>query len=96
MISRVSPTDPLQARAGTLWQRLGDESVLLDLERGVYYELNAAGTRVWELLQQPRCTADLKAALASEYDVEPERCAGDVEQLVAELLGRGLLAAVTS
>lgn len=81
----------VRARTGMLWQQFDDESVLLDLDRGVYYELNAVGTRVWELLQQPRAAAELPDILAGEFEVDPAQCAADVEQLLNDLRERAMV-----
>jgi len=81
----------LQARTGMLWQRFGEESVLLDLDRGVYYELNPVGTRVWQLLQEPRRTTEVQTILASEYEVDAQRCATDVAELIGDLRRCGMV-----
>ena len=33
---------------------LGEESAILNMKNSVYYGMNAVGTRVWNLLQQPK------------------------------------------
>ena len=71
---------------------LGDERVLLNARTGTYYGLDDVGSRIWELLDEPRTVAGLRDRLLEEYDVDRETCAEHVEELLAELLEAGLIA----
>ena len=66
---------------------LGDEVMILNLEDGVYYGLDAVGARVWELLQAPRTVAQIRDVLVSEFEVEADRCELDLFGLLRELHG---------
>jgi hypothetical protein len=70
---------------------VGDEAVILDVEDGMYYGLNAVGARVWSLLQEPRTVAEICDAIAAEYDVERPVCERDVLSLVDQLAGQRLV-----
>lgn len=61
------------------------ETVMFSPDQGLYFGLDAIGTRVWELLAQPRSLHDLCSILGGEYDVDPATCRADVRALVAEL-----------
>jgi hypothetical protein len=67
------------------------EVVILHLEEGVYYGLNEVGTRVWELVQQPRSVSEIVDAIVAEFEVERQRCSSDVGELVQALAERGLV-----
>lgn len=64
---------------------LADESVILDLEDGVYYGLNSVAARIWELVQEPRTVRVIRDMLMSEYDIEEKLCTRDLLQLVDQL-----------
>jgi hypothetical protein len=64
---------------------VGGEAVLLHLERGVYYGLNAVGARVWQLLQSPLTLSAIVEQVELEFEVEHERCINDIQELVAKL-----------
>jgi hypothetical protein len=70
---------------------LGDEAVILGLEDGVYYGLDAVGARVWSLLAEPRRVSEIVAAVTEEFDVGRERCEQDVLALLGELAERRLI-----
>lgn len=70
---------------------LGDERVLLNVATGVYYGLDPVGSRVWELLEEPRTVASLARTLREEYEVDEETCERDVVSLLERLLAEGLV-----
>ena len=70
---------------------VGDETVILELEQGIYFSLADVGNRVWELLREPRSVTQLRDAIVAEYEVDPEIAAGDLLSLLAEMRGRGLV-----
>ena len=74
-------------------RQVGDETVLLDLASGSYFGLDAVGTRIWELLIQGVPPAEACGTLLKEYDVDADRIAADVERLLGELAGHGLIRA---
>lgn len=67
------------------------EVVILHLDDGVYYGLNGVGTRIWQLLEQPRTLDEIVDVIVSEFDVDRQRCDEDVRSLLAELAERGLV-----
>lgn len=65
--------------------KVDEEVVMFDAEDGAYFALGVHGSRIWELLEEPRTLEELCASLQEEYDVEPERCLADVSGFVEEL-----------
>jgi len=70
---------------------LDGEAVLLDLASGRYLGLNAVATRVWELLGAGKAFAAIRVTLLDEFEVPAEVLERDLDQLFADLLGRGLI-----
>ena len=70
---------------------LSGEAVILSLQDGIYYGLNTVGARIWELLQEPRTVEELRSLIQQEFDVDPARCARDMEALLGELANHGLI-----
>lgn len=68
------------------------ELVMMDLERGMYYALNAVGADIWERLAQPIAVADLCSQLMQKYEVDRETCQADVLAVLNEMAANGLLA----
>lgn len=73
------------------FQILKGESVELRVTDGTHLGLDEAGTGVWEL---PMAHGDLAAVfeqMLRECDVEPERRAADLQGLIHERQGQGLV-----
>ena len=77
---------------GLLTTVVDDELIGMSVEQGACYGLNGVGTRIWDLLAEPRSVDSLCDALAGEYAVEREQCFAEVVDLLEELRAEGLLA----
>jgi hypothetical protein len=71
--------------------RLEDEVAIVQLSAGVYYGLDPVGARVWELIATPRRVRAVRDALLAEYEVDAERCEGDLIQLLQTMADAGLV-----
>ena len=72
-------------------QEVSGETVLLDLDSEHYFGLDEVGTRIWQLARE---TDDLKAiydTLLAEYDVAENRLKQDLDVLLGEIAGLGLI-----
>jgi hypothetical protein len=70
---------------------LGEESAILNMKNSVYYGMNAVGTRVWNLLVEPKSVVQLRDWLLGEYEVEPSQCEQDLLQLLEQMRSEGLI-----
>ncbi len=70
---------------------LGDESAILNMKNSVYYGLNPVGTRVWNLVQEPRIVGDIRDTLLDEYEVEAQQCERDLLDLLEKMREQGLI-----
>jgi Coenzyme PQQ synthesis protein D (PqqD) len=69
---------------------LSGETVILHVQNGMYYGLNKLGTRVWNLIQEPRTIDELLQTILNEYEVEREEAERDLVALVSNLASKGL------
>lgn len=70
---------------------LDDESVILDLDGGIYYGLDMVGTRIWEIIQNPTQVNEVINSIEQEYEVDRERCTKDILNLLEDLEEHNLL-----
>ena len=87
----LAPGTTVVAGRGQLSAKLSGEAVILGLADSVYYGLDGAGARIWELVQQPATLASVADTLAAEFDVEREIAMRDLVDLARTLQQRGLL-----
>lgn len=89
---RLAGSDILVRNDAELLTTLVDgELIGMSVERGACYGLNGVGTRIWELLAEPRSIANLCEQLTSEYQVDADQCMREVLDLVEEMRAEGLV-----
>lgn len=76
------------------FQKLEEETIVLDPRRREVHLLNETAARIWELLASPRSLDDLTATLGDEYDVGEAELREAVSECVDGLSSKGLLVAV--
>jgi hypothetical protein len=70
---------------------IGDSLMLLDLASGVYFELEGAGSRMWQLLAEQKSPAEVARLVSLEYQVSEASVSADLNDLLTELSTQGLL-----
>lgn len=76
---------------GVAFHHVGEELVLLDLNRGVYFGLDPVGARIWQSLIDGASERDIVVMVESEYEVGLETATEDVRHLLDELRAAGLV-----
>jgi hypothetical protein len=79
-----------------LTQTLEDELVVLDIDTGRYFGLQAIGHRVWQLLAELGDTDQVVEALQLEFDADEATLRNDVKELVDSLVEAGLITSIDS
>jgi len=70
---------------------MGGETVILDLNSGIYYGLDVVGARVWTLIEHATSVQTVCETIVSEYDVDAETCSRDVLEFVNQMRDIGLV-----
>ena len=72
-----------------------DGAVLLDIDKGLCYSLNAVGGRIWQALEAghgPSSIEDIVAALAKEFtEVPRQQLELDIESCLRDLENKALI-----
>jgi hypothetical protein len=87
----LNPEQKIEIPADVLFQEVGGETVLLDLESEHYFGLDAVGTRIWALLGEGASVGAVVDTLLQEYEVERATLEADVADLLSNLLEAGLI-----
>lgn len=83
--------DRLEVPDEVLTTRVGDETVLLNLQTGMYHSLDAVGTRFLELLRNGDALDAVHRTMLDEFDVAAEKLEADLLKLAQDMLAKGLL-----
>lgn len=81
---RVSPD--------TLYRDLNGEGILLQLETGQYFGLDAVAHRMWQLLVELGDVEQVQQVLVGEYNIDAQTLAADLERFTAQLVEKKLVA----
>ena len=63
-----------------------EECVMMSIEAGRYYGLNAVGSRIWDLLESPRTVGQLCKQICEEFEVDEQTCEAAVVTFVDDLI----------
>lgn len=77
--------------AAVLSQKLGAQTVLMHIQSGEYFELNATGSLILERLLAGASCAEVAALLSERYDVTAGQARADVDALLQQLHQRALI-----
>ena len=76
---------------GNIVSDMDGEKVMLNIEKGKYYNLGQLGGDIWELLKSPIKVETLVTTLLSQYNVDRDQCAEQVSTFLNQLLEQGLV-----
>jgi hypothetical protein len=88
----INPTDSIVVSpANHLAADMGGEYVILGIQDEMYYGVDGAAARIWELIQEPRTVESIVDTISSEFEVERDRCAQDVAAFLGDLAERAIV-----
>ncbi|MFT5311939.1 MAG: hypothetical protein ACI8Z9_000415 [Paraglaciecola sp.] len=74
-----------------LFQKVQDETVILEPKTGEYFTLDGVGTFMIEKLQSGCTLSDTAQAVSDSYDTNGADIAADLSKLVGEMQQKGLM-----
>jgi hypothetical protein len=83
--SRFRPTPDV------VYDRIGEEAVLIHMGTNRIYELNRTGMRFWELLCAGHDRIEIRRLMVREFDVAEADLAVEIEVMLASLKNEGLI-----
>ena len=75
---------------------MGEDAVLLHVQRGDYYSLNKVGARLWVLSDGTKNVADLADLIIREFEISRDQAETDIIELAEQLEKEGLVTASAS
>jgi hypothetical protein len=88
----INPTDSIVVSpANHLSADMGGEYVILGIKDEMYYGVDGAAARIWQLIQEPRTFDSIVETIASEFEVERDQAAVDAAAFVEDLAKRSIV-----
>ena len=73
---------------------LEETFVLLNVEKGKYYNFNRVSSDIWKQLQEQATVTEIVNAICNKYDCTEEQCNSDTLDFLNQLNSNGLLQVV--
>jgi len=70
---------------------IGNETVILDIESGYYFQLNVTGARIWNFLEAPLSIGALCAKLEAAFEIDADTCRNEVTAFVETMRDKNLV-----
>ncbi len=67
------------------------EVVMMSIDNGEYYGMDAIGSRIWELIDKPTQVDQLIETLMAEFQVDRETCKHDVLVFLNDMSGSDVI-----
>ena len=84
-------TTTYQLAENVLFQKVAEETVILEPETGQYYTLDEIGTFMIENIQQGKTIKEVVSCVLKKYQTDEQEVTQDLSELIAEMLKQGLL-----
>ena len=88
----MNPDTRLSIPKQVMSRLVGEETVLLDLQSGMYFGLDGVGMRIWESIGKGLTLGETSKVIMSEFEVDEATAQSDVFEFFSDLVERGLLA----
>lgn len=86
-----SNTAQYQLINNVLFQKVDNETVILEPENGNYFTLDPVGTFMIENLQQGKTVEQVLTLMNTTYDVSVEQATADMQELINQMISQKLM-----
>lgn len=90
-ISLLSNTSKYQLVDNVLFQKVDNETVILEPENGNYFTLDPVGTFMIESLQEGKNVEQVIESIKSTYDVSVNEVEADLKELLTNMISQKLI-----
>jgi hypothetical protein len=87
----MTPETKLAIPPQVMSRLVDDETVLLDLESGMYFGLDGVGQRIWQSVSEGKTLGEIAGIISGEYEVDEKQALADILEFTSDLVERGLL-----
>ncbi len=88
---KLGPDTRVQRTEGHLASAVGEDTVVLHGDTGIYYGIHGVGSLIWQVIAAPATVAEIVARVVAEFDVDAALAKSDVLAFLADLVGADLV-----
>jgi hypothetical protein len=89
--SKVTLQSVISRNPEIIHSAMDDEVVMMSVDQGLFFGIDAIGTHIWTLLETPLKVEDLIEKLMAHYNVEQAVCENDTLLFLNDMLGRKVI-----
>ncbi|MCS7150796.1 MAG: PqqD family protein [Endomicrobia bacterium] len=78
-------------KRGIAYREIAGNIYIVDSKNSLLHQLNETATFIWRCLLSGKNLEEIVHKVCLEYDVEPEIARHDVEEIVTEMINKGLV-----
>jgi hypothetical protein len=93
MTISITTDTVLTRNPAILFNDFDDGIMMMDIESGLYFDVDPVGGRIWALLEQPSSLSEICKSLVNEFEVDEPSCIADTAEFLNDLVEKGLLKA---
>lgn len=90
-MNSISLSSTVKLSDKILFREMQGEAVLLNIESGIYFGLDASGTATWAIMQKQKNIGKILDLLQQEYEIDPKTCQEDFLKFISNLQKNGLI-----
>lgn len=75
--------------------QIDDEMVMMDVEKGAYFGLDAVASFIWQTLEKPHSTQDIVDKILKDFEVSQKQCEEDIAPFIKHLSKANLVIKAT-
>ena len=87
----LSLNQKISRTPSVLSSSIDDETVMMSIEQGMYYNLNPIASAIWAMLETPHTFDQITEKLMEEYDVDQPTCQTETAEFLQALAKRKLI-----
>ena len=91
MPKELTLVDSVSVPEGVVSRELDGETVLLNLDTGIYFGLDAVGTDMWRAMHATQALGEAVETVRAQYAADPVVLRDDLLRLANQMLTKGLL-----
>ena len=81
----------IERTEGLISAEVGEETVIMSLHSGYFYQLNRIASLLWKLLETPAELSYLCDRMQARFEIEKDTCLRDIAEFLLAMRNQGIL-----
>ena len=70
---------------------IDDEVLMMSIEDGKYYGLNAVGSEIWKLIEEPKTLEEIIPALMEIFEIDEDSCRKESLEFIESMIKNNII-----